>query len=183
MRRTWLSLVALVAVLAAPCVAHAGAVGFDTWYSFDWEGHVATDGALPTTGGHLFGLGAGVVDAPASPWTFDGPARLTVTDLEADIDSFAIYDFGVFVGMTPPAGVSTVGYCGFDPEACIAGGASSGTFVLGDGAHSITIFDIDRTGDTGDGAFLVHAVPEPMSLLLLGSGIVGLGAARRRKSL
>jgi hypothetical protein len=103
--------------------------------------------------------------------------------LEADIDSFAIYDFGVLVGMTPAAGVSSVGYCGFEPGDCIAAGHSSGAFLLADGAHSITIFDIDRAGDTGDGAFLVHAVPEPMSLLLLGSGILGLGAARRRKSL
>jgi hypothetical protein len=125
----------------------------------------------------------GLTDPGDSPWTFVAPAAgavFTVTDLQWDIDSFEVWDNGALVGATPLAGSATTFTCGIDPEVCIAANFSHGSFVFGAGAHSIELFNVDPEGRSGDGAFRLDPVPEPATLLLVGSGLVGLTLRRRR---
>jgi hypothetical protein len=183
MKRAWLYGLAVALVLAGSGVANAAPVTFDVWYGFAWSGNVVPDGDLPTTGTSIYS--PSLTDPGASPWTFTAPAAgavLTVTDLELDVDSFAVFDFGGLVGNTPLAGFATSGCTATDPNTCIAAGYSHGSFLFAAGPHSITLFDVDPNGFTGDGAFRLDAVPEPASLILLGSGLAGLGFARRRKA-
>jgi hypothetical protein len=174
-------LVAGAALLAAASLASATPIGFGIWYGFGWSGVVATDGPLPTVG---VALPPYAVSPGASPWTLVAPAQgatLTVTDLQADIDSFEVFDFGSSIGITPLADLNHT-LCGINPDACIADGYSSASFFLGAGSHSITLFDVDPNGSTGQGAFRVDPVPEPGTLLLIGSGLAGVALRRRRRS-
>jgi hypothetical protein len=156
-------------------IAQAGPVATDgTWYGFTWSGEPPN----PTVGVARYAL----VDPVGDTWTYDsGPrrSRVTITDLEADIDYFELFDFGASVGLTPIFGSATSG-CGGDPDACIAAGYSSATFILGPGSHSLSIVEVARSFG-GTGAFKVE-VSEPGTLALLGAGLFGLGWLRRRRS-
>ena len=97
-------------------------------------------GCLPNDpGGAGCVLGAGAESATAPPWTFSGATILKVTDAFAVGDRFEVFDNNVSIGSTSvPVGGSPG--CGNDPDPCFADtNFSSGTFVLGAGAHSITI--------------------------------------------
>jgi PEP-CTERM motif len=120
------------------------------------------------------------VFAPEPAWTFTSsdPIALTVTDAFQSGDQFEIFDFGVSLGFTsvPARGVN----CGSDPLTCLATpGISTGVFALNAGAHSLTINAVNDS--FGAGYFQASAVPEPASLLLFGSGLVGIVARLRRR--
>jgi len=143
-----------------------------------------------------FFTGSGVLPAP---WTFTGDALFTITDLYVASDRFAVYDNGVLV-LTTPAVLDwdTLGYADpftsppytTDPDVALASGYfSSGTILFGTGSHSITIADIHIPPTSAGGspfldgtvAFKATAVPEPATLLLLGSGLAGLGLWGRKR--
>ena len=123
------------------------------------------------------------------PWTFSGPAGITITDLFNRGDQFALFDNSVLVGDTSTpindAGITCpTTSVGNDIVACLADpGYSHGTFLLGSGAHSLTIEVIQNAAGNTAGAavFQVSGVPEPSAFVpLFGVGLLGLVSLRRR---
>jgi hypothetical protein len=133
------------------------------WYAFEWSGFVVLDGWLEASGSSYY-TRLSLADPGDSPWTFTSPSTgvyFTVTDLETDVDSFAIIDNGVLIGTTPGTDLTdSHGPCYSDPEACMDSDFSHGTFFLGAGEHVITIENKDPRGVTGRGAFRLDTTPE-----------------------
>ena len=156
-------------------IAQAGPVATDgTWYGFTWSGEPPN----PTVGVARYAL----VDPVGDTWTYTSSKYtvVTITDLEADIDYFELFDFGASVGLTPDPTPFFSTACGGDPDACIADGYSSAKFILAPGSHSLSIIEVAYSSG-GTGAFKIE-VSEPGTLALLGAGLFGLGWLRRRRS-
>ena len=155
-------------------------------------GGVGNSIGTPTVGGVLSGT-----------ITLQYGGYLTVTDVQTSNDQFNMQVNGV--GATPytpydplnPAGQA--GLAGGDASvptdghfACNGGGSenisacladpfySSGTFYLPPGTDTITGTFLGSVGN-GDMDYIVEAIPEPGSLALFGTGMLGLGAAIRRR--
>jgi hypothetical protein len=138
-------------------------VDLGTWYAFEWFGFVALDGWLKVSGSSYY-VWAGLADPGVSPWTFTAPSEgvyCTVTDMETDLDSFAVKDYGVLVGTTLDTGPwDSHDPCYWDPQGCMDSDFSHGTFFFGAGEHLITIENKDPRGVTGRGAFRLDTVSD-----------------------
>ena len=129
---------------------------------------------------------APTVDLESPSWDFSltGMAEFRITDAFLRGDSFAVYDGGVLKLTTPSVdeGVS----CGSDPANCYGlADVSWGFFTLGSGSHSLTIKTAVSPYTGGGAAFFridrIISTPEPLSIMLLGIGLLGLGAIRRSR--
>lgn len=167
------ALILVLGLLGAPRAARAGAIPFDTYLQFGFEGAGAVTGCWPDDPAGPFCIGSSgtptvFLDTPA--WTFvaaPGGAALTVVDAFLAGDSFQVFDFGVLIGSTsvPTRDVA----CGDDPVVCLATpGMSMGTFALTAGAHSLSLVAAAGS-ELGSGYLQVTGgtqVAEPGSLAL-----------------
>ena len=122
----------------------------------------------------------------APPWTFAGPAVVTITDLFGRGDRLELFDNGAPVGLTSVPVNDGAVTCpspglGNDILACLADPTySHGVFTLGGGAHSLTIEVTQNALGTTAGVAVFQVVPEPSAFApLLGIGLFGLAALRR----
>ena len=156
------------------------------WYEILWNGVEWCTNYNP--------CGAGVADPGFIPWIFIVPAGqtmiLTVADGFMSGDAFTVYDNGSPIGSTPA--VAQGANLGCDPAGSAASPLfSHGTFPLGPGSHSITIYASTSLQGGGAGFFRLDvtgaaAIPAlstwGLVLLALVIGAAGFLALRRTKS-
>jgi hypothetical protein len=160
-----------------------------TWYEFAF-GQATSDAIGCGTQGTCGQTQNPVADRTnTSPWTLTltgSGGSIFVLDLGDIGDRFQVFDNSISLGLTSaittgngtnPCGSLDIGCSNADSQ------YSRGLFALGSGAHSITISVIQNAAGTtfGQSVFQVtQAVPEPGTLVFVGTGLLGLGYLRRR---
>jgi len=174
----------LLSTVAFALPASAGPIDISSnkWFEFyfgqegSWAAGCAGMACVESGAGNSVFL-----DEPA--WTFQSAssAVLKITDAFLKGDSFNVYDSGALILEMPT--VLALGACGDNPDQCYGtDGISYDSIILPAGDHSLTIQVAQSPSYAGAAYFRIDrivATPEPLSIMLLGLGLLGLGAIRR----
>lgn len=158
-----------------------------TWHEFLWN--ATSPSVIACAGGCGVTINPVAEQASAPPWTFTGPATLTVLDLFVRGDRFQAFDNLVSIGSTSVVVNDAAGTCNNNIGACLADATYSRLVVsiAGAGAHSLTFNVIQNALGTTSGAaaFQLAAattgIPEPSTLGFLAGGLALLALGRFRK--
>lgn len=167
----------LIAVftLTLTSFAHAGPISVDAgWYGFCF----AEVGSPATPGCQAQGVGT---TGNSITFTTTADSFLMVTDAFGVGDIFDVFINNTFAFTTSAPGT---GADIFAPGLAFDSGYySHGSLLLAAGSYEVDIFATASPFGAGAGYVQVaSAVPEPAGLLMLATGLLGLGFARKKKS-
>jgi hypothetical protein len=153
-----------------------------TWHEFLFG--VATSPVTACAGGCVGTVNpVAVQDAP--PWTFTGPAIITVLDLFEHGDRFQLFDNAVSLGTTSVIVNDGINTCDNNIGCALADIRYSRLVAtVGAGSHSLTLNVIQNALGTTGGAAVFQAapVPEPGTMMLMGGVLVAIGLFRSRRA-
>lgn len=153
-----------------------------TWHQFDFQ---AAGSSVTSCGGCAPTSSPLAEQLSTPPWTFSGPATLTVLDLFLIGDRFEAFDFGVSLGTTSVVANTGLSPCFGDISCALANlGYSRLVLDLGAGAHSLTMNVIQNAATSSGGAAVFQlssaVVPEPGTMLLFAAAFAATGVRVRR---